>query len=81
VAESARLSQDKDSAGESASRGQNEIELKPLSARPGLLISVAIAAAAVLIVGLFPQPYMTSATNAFAAAVGRQPLATVAETK
>ena len=63
------------------SRGQNEVELKPLSARPGLLISVALAAAAVVILGLFPQPYMTSATNAFAAAVGRPPLPTVAEAK
>jgi NADH-quinone oxidoreductase subunit N len=63
------------------SRRQNEVELKPVSARPGLLISVALAAAAVVIVGLFPQPYMTSATNAFAAALGRPPLATVAEAK
>jgi NADH-quinone oxidoreductase subunit N len=77
MAESARLSQDKE-AGESARRGQIEVELKPLSARPGLLISLAITAAAVVIVGLFPQPYMRSAVNAYAAALGRP---TVAEAR
>ncbi|MGO9266888.1 MAG: NADH-quinone oxidoreductase subunit N [Candidatus Binataceae bacterium] len=50
------------------------VEIERLSARPGLLISVAVAAAAVIIIGLFPQPYMNAAVSAYASAVGRPAL-------
>jgi NADH-quinone oxidoreductase subunit N len=51
------------------------VEVERLSARPGLLISVAVAAVAVIIIGLFPQPYMNAAVNAYASAIGRPALA------
>jgi len=54
------------------------VEIERLSARPGLLISVALAAAAVIIIGLFPQPYMNAAASAYAAAVGRPALSNTA---
>ena len=60
---------------------EGEVVIESMNARPGLLISVAIATAAVVIVGLFPQPYMTAATNAFASALGRPSLHAVAEAK
>ncbi|HVN91751.1 MAG TPA: NADH-quinone oxidoreductase subunit N [Candidatus Binataceae bacterium] len=50
---------------------EGDVAIKPLSARPGLLLSVAVAAILVVLVGLMPQPYMTAATNAFASAMGR----------
>ena len=43
---------------------------KRLTAHPGLLISIAIAVAGTILIGLLPQPYMSAAVNAFAAAVG-----------
>ncbi len=60
---------------------EGDVAIKPLSARPGLLLSVAVAAVAVVIVGLLPQPYMTAATNAFASAVGRPALHAVAQAR
>jgi NADH-quinone oxidoreductase subunit N len=45
-----------------------------LSRRPGLLISIAVGIAGVVILGVYPQPYMGASVNAFATAVGRQPL-------
>lgn len=39
-----------------------------ISARPGLLVSIAVAVAATAIIGFYPQPYMAAAVNAFAAA-------------
>jgi NADH-quinone oxidoreductase subunit N len=50
------------------------VEIERLSARPGVLISVALSAAAVIIIGLFPQPYMHAASAAYASAVGRPAL-------
>lgn len=50
-----------------------DVEVARLSARPGLLISAVVAAAGVIIVGLFPQPYMGAASSAFASAFGRSP--------
>ncbi|HJU09233.1 MAG TPA: NADH-quinone oxidoreductase subunit N [Candidatus Binataceae bacterium] len=41
--------------------------------RPGLLISVAVGAIGVVVLGVYPQPYMGAAVNAFASALG-QPL-------
>jgi NADH-quinone oxidoreductase subunit N len=58
---------------------EGEVEVKPMNARPGLLISVAIATAAVVMIGLFPQPFVTAATRAFASALGRSPLHAVAQ--
>jgi NADH-quinone oxidoreductase subunit N len=50
------------------------VAVERMSARPGLLISVAVAVAGVLIIGIFPQPYLGAAVNAFASAVGRPAL-------
>jgi hypothetical protein len=50
------------------------VEIERLSARPGVLISVALSAAAVIIIGLFPQPYMNAASAAYASAVGHPTL-------
>jgi len=44
------------------------VTVERIGSRPGLLVSVVIAAIAVIIIGLFPQPYMTAATDAYAAA-------------
>jgi NADH-quinone oxidoreductase subunit N len=46
------------------------VEVERMGARPGLLISVAFAAIAVVIIGLFPQPYMNASVGAYAAAMG-----------
>jgi NADH-quinone oxidoreductase subunit N len=42
-----------------------------MSARPGLLISVAAGVVGVLAIGIYPQPYMGAAANAYASAIGR----------
>jgi NADH-quinone oxidoreductase subunit N len=42
-----------------------------MSARPGLLISVAAAVIGVIVIGVYPQPYMGAAVNAYASAIGR----------
>jgi NADH-quinone oxidoreductase subunit N len=47
-----------------------------MTAHPGLLISIAIAVAGTILIGLLPQPYMSAAVNAFAAAVGHPSYAT-----
>jgi len=41
-----------------------------MSGRPGLVIAIAVAVAATAIIGVYPQPYMGAAVNAFAAAAG-----------
>lgn len=48
--------------------------LERVTNRPGLVISVAVATAAVIFIGLFPQPYMTAARNAYSAALGHPPI-------
>jgi len=45
-----------------------------MSRRPGLVVSVAVGVAGVIVLGLYPQPYMGAAASAFASAVGRVPL-------
>jgi NADH-quinone oxidoreductase subunit N len=50
------------------------VAVERMSRRPGLLISVAIGAAGVIAIGVYPQPYMGAAINAFASALGRQPI-------
>jgi NADH-quinone oxidoreductase subunit N len=54
------------------------VAIEPLSHRPGVLISVALSAIVTVLIGLFPQPYMTAATSAYAAAVGRPSLHSLA---
>ena len=50
------------------------VTVERMSRRPGLLISVAVSVAGVIALGVYPQPYMGAAVNAFASALGRQPL-------
>jgi NADH-quinone oxidoreductase subunit N len=44
------------------------VAVTPVSARPGLLVSIMVAAAATVIIGFYPQPYMAAAVIAFATA-------------
>jgi NADH-quinone oxidoreductase subunit N len=60
---------------------EGDVKVERLGTRPGLLIGVAVAAAAVVIIGLLPQPYMTMSKSAYAAAVGRAPLQTSAQAR
>jgi NADH-quinone oxidoreductase subunit N len=50
------------------------VEVEPMNRRPGLLISVAVGVVGLVAVGVYPQPYMAAAVNAFASALGRQPI-------
>jgi NADH-quinone oxidoreductase subunit N len=50
------------------------VAVEQMSRRPGLLISVAVGVAGVIVLGVYPQPYMGAAVSAFASALGRQPL-------
>lgn len=50
------------------------VAIERMSARPGLLIAVAAGVVGVVLIGIYPQPYMGAAVNAFAAAVGRPAL-------
>ncbi|MGH7934376.1 MAG: NADH-quinone oxidoreductase subunit N [Candidatus Binataceae bacterium] len=51
------------------------VEVQRLTARPALLISVGVAVVGTIIIGIYPQPYMGAAVNAFASAFGaRGPL-------
>ena len=50
------------------------VAVERMSRRPGLLISVAVGAAGVIALGVYPQPYMGAAVSAFASALGRPPL-------
>jgi NADH:ubiquinone oxidoreductase subunit 2 (subunit N) len=45
-----------------------------MSRRPGLLISVVVGVVGVIALGVYPQPYIGAAVNAFASALGRQPI-------
>ncbi|HJU27964.1 MAG TPA: NADH-quinone oxidoreductase subunit N [Candidatus Binataceae bacterium] len=47
---------------------------EPLSLHPGLLISISAAALAVIAIGVYPQPYMGAAVNAYASAISRAAL-------
>jgi NADH-quinone oxidoreductase subunit N len=47
---------------------------EPLSLHPGLLISISAAALAVIGIGVYPQPYMGAAVNAYASAISRAAL-------
>jgi NADH-quinone oxidoreductase subunit N len=50
------------------------VVVERMGARPGLLISIAVAAVGTVLIGLYPQPPMSAAVGAFAAAVGRPAL-------
>jgi NADH-quinone oxidoreductase subunit N len=50
------------------------VAVEQMGRRPGLLISVAVGVAGVIVLGVYPQPYMGAAVNAFASALGRQPV-------
>jgi len=54
------------------------VAVERMSSRPGVLISVAVSVAAVLIIGIYPQPYISAAVGAFASANGHPTLATTA---
>jgi NADH-quinone oxidoreductase subunit N len=47
------------------------VEVGRMTARPALLISIAVAVVGTVIIGLYPQPYMGAAVNAYASAIGR----------
>jgi NADH-quinone oxidoreductase subunit N len=53
------------------------VRVERMSRRPGLLISLAVGVAGVIMLGVYPQPYMGAAVNAFASALGRQPILAV----
>jgi hypothetical protein len=49
------------------------VEPVALRTRPALVAALVIAAAGTVAIGLFPQPYITSAAGAFAPALGNVP--------
>ncbi|MBF6559312.1 MAG: NADH-quinone oxidoreductase subunit N [Candidatus Binataceae bacterium] len=59
-------------------REGGEVTIEPLGARPALLISIVVAVAGTILIGLYPQPYMSSAAAAYASAVRRPAIAATA---
>jgi NADH-quinone oxidoreductase subunit N len=57
------------------------VTVERTSERPGLLVSVLVAVVAVIVVGVFPQPYMSAASAAYATAIGRPALHTAASVR
>jgi NADH-quinone oxidoreductase subunit N len=49
------------------------VEPVALRTRPALVAALVIAAVGTVVIGLFPQPYITSAAGAFASALGNAP--------
>jgi NADH-quinone oxidoreductase subunit N len=49
------------------------VEPTALRTRPALAAALVIAAVGTVVIGLFPQPYITSAADAFASALGNAP--------
>ena len=49
------------------------VEPVALRSRPALVAALVIAAVGTVVIGLFPQPYITSAADAFASAIGSAP--------
>jgi hypothetical protein len=41
-----------------------------MTLRPGLVATIALAVIATILIGIYPSPYMTAATNAFNSALG-----------
>jgi NADH-quinone oxidoreductase subunit N len=50
-------------------------EVVPLASRPGLVAAVTFAAIAIVLIGVYPQPSMSAAADAFASALGAGPQA------
>jgi NADH-quinone oxidoreductase subunit N len=46
------------------------VEVARMSARPALVAAIGLAAIAVVLLGIYPQPYITAASNAFTSAFG-----------
>ena len=49
------------------------VELVAMRTRPALVAALLIAAVGTVAIGLFPQPYISSATGAFASALSNAP--------
>jgi NADH-quinone oxidoreductase subunit N len=52
-------------------REGGEVEVTRMTARPALLLSVAVGVAGTILIGLFPQPYMSASASAYASTVSR----------
>jgi NADH:ubiquinone oxidoreductase subunit 2 (subunit N) len=48
------------------------IEVERLSSRPALVAAIGLAALATILIGVYPEPYMASAANAFHSAGGAE---------
>jgi NADH:ubiquinone oxidoreductase subunit 2 (subunit N) len=46
------------------------VEVERMSTRPALVAAVGLAALATIAIGVYPQPYIASAANAFRSASG-----------
>jgi NADH-quinone oxidoreductase subunit N len=53
---------------------QGGAEIVAMRRRPALIASLAIAAAGVIAIGFYPQPYLAAASNAFASAMSVAPI-------
>jgi NADH-quinone oxidoreductase subunit N len=54
------------------------VEAERLSTRPALVAAIGLAALATILIGIYPQPYMASAANAFYSASGAEGIHTAA---
>jgi NADH-quinone oxidoreductase subunit N len=54
------------------------VEVARMSSRPALVAAIAIAVVATIMIGIYPQPYMSASSSAFTSAFGKPPLATTA---
>jgi len=46
------------------------VEVAPMSRKPALAAAIGLALIAVVLIGIFPQPYIEAASNAFTSAIG-----------
>jgi len=53
---------------------EGDVTVEHMSGRPGLLISVVVGVIGVIVLGIYPQPYMGAAVSAFGSALGRPPV-------
>jgi NADH-quinone oxidoreductase subunit N len=54
------------------------VEVARLSSRPALVAAIGLAAIATILIGVYPQPYIASAANAFHSAGGAEGIHAVA---
>jgi NADH-quinone oxidoreductase subunit N len=54
------------------------LEVERLSNRPALVAAIGLAAIATILIGVYPQPYIASAANAFHSASGAEGIHTAA---